>query len=216
MLVHEIRGNYCMQRVHENSGIQWLSTKFVEFTVCTLNCWIFLHTCIVLVLYCLSFLSNMPTDLLKKLSLLEEVAWSRLLCPIESITKEKILDIVLTQNYPNISPVWFCLYSTIAKSCHDPWSERVLSPHLPNRQHCAWSDHPGSFSGSAIHFRIFSAVSFAFSPLLSGYCRQTNSIRSETSFGSVANSALNSENFRQFWASLKWKFFQILKRDACG
>ena len=26
-----------LQRVHENSGIQWLSTKFVEFTVCTIN-----------------------------------------------------------------------------------------------------------------------------------------------------------------------------------
>ena len=41
MVVHEIRGNYDMQRVNENSGIQCLSTKFVEFTVCTLNCWIF-------------------------------------------------------------------------------------------------------------------------------------------------------------------------------
>ena len=45
-----------MQRVHENCGIQCLSMKFVEFTVCTLN----------RKLYCFSFLSNMQTELFEK------------------------------------------------------------------------------------------------------------------------------------------------------
>ena len=37
----------------------------MEFTVCTLNCYIFLSACTVLELYCFIFLSNIPTELLK-------------------------------------------------------------------------------------------------------------------------------------------------------
>ena len=48
-----------LQYVHENSGIQALSTKIVKFTVCPLN----FQQCSVPVLFCFSFLSKMLIEL---------------------------------------------------------------------------------------------------------------------------------------------------------
>ena len=59
MLVHEICGNYCMQRVHENSGFQCLSTKFVKVRVaCPRKQWNShcVHKIVNVVLYCFALM----------------------------------------------------------------------------------------------------------------------------------------------------------------